>query len=123
MHGLMQMYYFGPKDYSGKEIGINKELRENYRNHKWFETCDKFCRDFDLCRIYHCSTDAAGCCMFRSARIVSGVHLKGVQIQLYQRAKKKIHYHHHHIIFSLSFNKVKTEGSAFLVLAGRFNGS
>ena len=47
MHGLMQMYYFGPKDYSGKEIGINKELRENYRNHKWFETCDKFCRDWD----------------------------------------------------------------------------
>jgi predicted HD phosphohydrolase len=47
MHGLMQMYYFGPKDYDGKDIGIDKDLRANYLNHKWFNSCDKFCRDWD----------------------------------------------------------------------------
>ncbi len=47
MHGLFQMYYFGPKDWEGKEIGINKTLRDKYINHKWYKSCDKFCRDWD----------------------------------------------------------------------------
>ena len=47
MHGLFQMFYFGPKDYQGEEIGINKSLRGKFKNHKWFESCDKFCRDWD----------------------------------------------------------------------------
>ena len=47
MHGVIQMFYFGSKDFEGTDIGIDKSLRENYRNHKWFESCDKFCRDWD----------------------------------------------------------------------------
>ena len=47
MHGLFQMFYFGPEDYQGEEIGINKSLRENYKHHKWFDSCDRFCRDWD----------------------------------------------------------------------------
>ena len=47
MHGLFQMFYFGPEDYQGEDIGINKSLREKYRDHKWFSSCDRFCRDWD----------------------------------------------------------------------------
>ena len=47
MHGLFQMFYFGPEDYQGEDIGINKSLREQYRDHKWFASCDRFCRDWD----------------------------------------------------------------------------
>ena len=47
MHGLFQMFYFGPKEYMGNEIGIDKSLRERYKDHKWFSSCDKFCRDWD----------------------------------------------------------------------------
>ena len=47
MHGLFQMFYFGPKEYIGNEIGIDKSLRERYKDHKWFSSCDKFCRDWD----------------------------------------------------------------------------
>ena len=49
-----------------------------------------FWLDQNLCRIYHCSTDAAGCRMFRSARIVSAVHLKGVQHPALLIRKSKI---------------------------------
>ena len=36
-----------PKDWYGKEIGINKTLRDKYIDHKWYQSCDKFCRDWD----------------------------------------------------------------------------
>ena len=59
--------------------------------------------------------NAAGCSVFRSARIVSAVHLKGVQhsaslIVILRRRGGKFKcldkdHHHHVIIFSLSFNK------------------
>ena len=47
MHGLFQMFYFGSEDYQGKDIGIDKSLRERYRDHKWFASCDKFCGEWD----------------------------------------------------------------------------
>ena len=47
MHGVFQLYYFGSEDYDGKSIGINKNLRDKFKNHKWYESCDKFCRDWD----------------------------------------------------------------------------
>ena len=47
MHGAFQMYYFGPKEYDGASIGIDKNIREKFRDHKWFDSCDKFCRDWD----------------------------------------------------------------------------
>ena len=47
MHGVFQLYYFGPKDYDGKSIGIDKNLRDMFKDHKWYASCDKFCRDWD----------------------------------------------------------------------------
>ena len=47
MHGVFQLYYFGSEDYDGKSIGINKNLRDKFKNHKWYDSCDKFCRDWD----------------------------------------------------------------------------
>ena len=47
MHGLFQMFYFGSEDYQGKDIGIDKSLRERFRDHKWFASCDKFCGEWD----------------------------------------------------------------------------
>ena len=47
MHGVFQLYYFGPEDYDGKSIGIDKNLRDMFKDHKWYASCDKFCRDWD----------------------------------------------------------------------------
>lgn len=40
-HGVFQMYYYGDA------MGVNKDEREIYRSHKWFDSCEKFCRDWD----------------------------------------------------------------------------
>ena len=41
MHGLFQMAYYADK------LGLNKDERERYRGHKWFESAERFCRDWD----------------------------------------------------------------------------
>ena len=41
MHGLFQMAYYADK------IGLNKDERERYRDHKWFGSCEKFCGSWD----------------------------------------------------------------------------
>ena len=40
-HGVFQMYYYGDA------MGINKNAREIYRGHKWFDSCEKFCERWD----------------------------------------------------------------------------
>ena len=40
-HGVFQMYYYGDA------AGLNKNERERYRGHKWFDSCERFCRDWD----------------------------------------------------------------------------
>jgi predicted HD phosphohydrolase len=41
MHGVFQMYYYADK------IGLNKHERDRWRDHHWFDSCEKFCRDWD----------------------------------------------------------------------------
>ena len=41
MHGLFQMKYYADK------LGLNPDERERYRTHKWFASCERFCRDWD----------------------------------------------------------------------------
>ena len=40
-HGVFQMYYYGDA------MGVDKNAREIYRDHKWFESCEKFCERWD----------------------------------------------------------------------------
>ena len=40
-HGVFQMYYYGDA------AGLNKDERERYRGHDWFDSCERFCRDWD----------------------------------------------------------------------------
>lgn len=40
-HGIFQIYYYGDV------AGLNKDERERYRGHKWFDSCERFCRDWD----------------------------------------------------------------------------
>ena len=40
-HGVFQMYYYG------EAMGVNKNAREIYRGHKWFNSCEKFCERWD----------------------------------------------------------------------------
>jgi len=40
-HGIFQMFYYGDA------AGVNKDERERYRGHKWFDSCETFCRDWD----------------------------------------------------------------------------
>ena len=40
-HGVFQMFYYGDA------AGVNKDERERYRGHKWFDSCERFCRDWD----------------------------------------------------------------------------
>jgi len=40
-HGIFQMYYYGDA------MGVNKDERERYRGHKWFDSCEKFCGAWD----------------------------------------------------------------------------
>ena len=40
-HGVFQMFYYG------EASGVNKDERERWRGHKWFDSCERFCRDWD----------------------------------------------------------------------------
>ena len=40
-HGVFQLYY------SGDAMGVDKNAREIYRDHKWFDSCEKFCKYWD----------------------------------------------------------------------------
>ena len=40
-HGVFQLYY------SGDAMGVDKNAREIYRDHKWFDSCEKFCECWD----------------------------------------------------------------------------
>lgn len=41
MHGVFQMKYFADK------VDLNPDERECWRSHKWFDGCERFCRDWD----------------------------------------------------------------------------
>lgn len=41
MHGVFQFKYYGDK------IGLNPDERERWRSHKYFDSCERFCRDWD----------------------------------------------------------------------------
>ena len=41
MHGLFQLKYYG------HHIGLDPEGREQYRDHPWSDTCDRFCAQWD----------------------------------------------------------------------------
>ena len=40
-HGVFQMNYYGDA------MGVDKNAREIYRGHKWFDSCEKFCERWD----------------------------------------------------------------------------
>ncbi len=40
-HGIFQMYYYADK------VGLNKNERERYRGHEWFNITEKFCGEWD----------------------------------------------------------------------------
>ena len=40
-HGIFQLYYFGEAE------GVDKNARDRYAGHKWFESCDRFCGRWD----------------------------------------------------------------------------
>ena len=40
-HGFFQLYYYGDAS------GVDKNAREIYRGHKWFDSCEKFCERWD----------------------------------------------------------------------------
>lgn len=41
MHGLFQMVYYADK------MGLDKDGREAYRGHKWFDAAEQFCEKWD----------------------------------------------------------------------------
>jgi predicted HD phosphohydrolase len=40
-HGIFQMYHYGDA------MGIDKNARDIYRDHAWFDSCERFCGDWD----------------------------------------------------------------------------
>ena len=40
-HGVFQTYYYGDA------MGVDKNARDIYRDHVWFDSCEQFCRDWD----------------------------------------------------------------------------
>ena len=40
-HGVFQTYYYGDA------MGVDKNARDIYRDHAWFDSCEQFCRDWD----------------------------------------------------------------------------
>jgi predicted HD phosphohydrolase len=40
-HGVFQAYYYGDA------MGVDKNARDIYRDHAWFDSCEQFCRDWD----------------------------------------------------------------------------
>lgn len=41
MHGLFQQHYYG------HHLGLDPDAREAYRDHPWFESCERFCERWD----------------------------------------------------------------------------
>jgi predicted HD phosphohydrolase len=41
MHGLFQQHYYG------HHLGLDRDAREAYRDHPWFESCERFCERWD----------------------------------------------------------------------------
>lgn len=41
MHGLFQQHYYG------HHLGLDRDAREAYRDHPWFERCERFCERWD----------------------------------------------------------------------------
>ena len=41
MHGVFQFKYYGDK------IGLNPDERDRWKDHPWFASCERFCRDWD----------------------------------------------------------------------------
>ena len=41
MHGVFQMKYYA------EQMGLNPDERDRWADHKWFGTCETFCRDWD----------------------------------------------------------------------------
>lgn len=41
MHGLFQQHYYG------HHLGLDPDAREAYRDHPWFERCERFCERWD----------------------------------------------------------------------------
>lgn len=41
MHGLFQQHYYG------HHLGLDPDGREAYRDHPWFESCERFCERWD----------------------------------------------------------------------------
>ena len=40
-HGVFKAYYYGDA------MGVDKNARDIYRDHAWFDSCEQFCRDWD----------------------------------------------------------------------------
>lgn len=40
-HGVFQLYYYGEAE------GVDKNARDVFAGHKWFESCDRFCQRWD----------------------------------------------------------------------------
>jgi len=41
MHGLFQQHYYG------QHLGLDPDAREAYRDHPWFDSCERFCERWD----------------------------------------------------------------------------
>ena len=41
MHGVFQMKYYAA------QMGLNPDERDRWADHKWFASCERFCRDWD----------------------------------------------------------------------------
>jgi predicted HD phosphohydrolase len=41
MHGLFQLRYYG------HHVGLDPDARDDYRDHPWYDTCDRFCAEWD----------------------------------------------------------------------------
>src|SRR5215207_9498047 len=42
-HGLFQAYYYV------HHLGGNRNARDKFRGHRWYEACESFCADWDQC--------------------------------------------------------------------------
>ncbi len=41
MHGVFQQHYYG------HHLGLDPDAREAYRDHQWFDSCERFCERWD----------------------------------------------------------------------------
>ena len=41
MHGVFQQKYYG------HHVGLDPDARDAYRDHKWYDSCDRFCAEWD----------------------------------------------------------------------------